>query len=127
MAWLTSSQVIIGGTASIGAVSTGTALTVIPFGTEGSFIRSEPGYAVQLDAAFTHGTDFIRLDPSGKHARLDVTSILKDKSGAALSFKYSGILTMTTELTKVLNGSPDARTTGFGNACKSMRSLLYRS
>jgi len=109
-------HVVIGGTASIGAVARGGALTVVPFGTEYSFIRSEPGYPVQLDAVFTHGSDFIRLDPSGKNARLDVTSILKDKSGATLSFKYSGILTMTAELRAVLSGSPDAKTTGFGNA-----------
>jgi hypothetical protein len=127
MAWLTSSQVVIGGTASIGAVAKGGALTVVPFGTEYSFIRSEPGYPVQLDAVFTHGSDFIRLDPSGKNARLDVTSILKDKSGATLSFKYNGILTMTAELRAVLSGSPDAKTTGFGNACKSKLLPLYGS
>jgi len=70
-------------------------LTVVPFITDGSFLRSEPGYPVKVDATFVHGSDFIRGDPSGKHVRLDVNSVLKDKSGAIISYKYSGIIQMT--------------------------------
>ena len=70
-------------------------MTVVPFITDGSFLRSEPGYPVKVDATFVHGSDFIRGDPSGKHVRLDVNSVLKDKSGAIISYKYSGIIQMT--------------------------------
>lgn len=111
-------MVVIDSTTSIGAVSNGTALTVVPFASEDSFVRSEPSYPVQVDAVFTHGSDFIRLDPSGNYSRLDVTSILKDKSGAAISFKYSGLLTMTPGVRAIFGGSPDAKTTGFGDACE---------
>lgn len=81
-------------------------------------MRSAPDYPIQLDAIFTNGLDFIRMDPSGKHSRLDVNSVLKDKSGAALGFRYSGILSMTPGVLAVLGGSPDAKTTDFGDACK---------
>jgi len=63
-----------------------------------------------------HGADFIRGDPSGKHVRLDVNSILKDKSGAVISFKYSGIINVTEGVAAVLSGHADAKTTEFGDA-----------
>ena len=115
---LTCQSVVIDAAISVGAVSKGAALTVVPLATEESFIRSEPNYPVQVNAVFTHGSDFIRLDPSGKASRLDVTSILKDKTGAVISFQYSGIVTMTPDVRAVLGGDPEAKTTGFGNACK---------
>lgn len=99
-------------------MSRGAALTVVPFGSENSFVRSEADYPVQIDAIFTHGSDFIRLDPSGEHSRLDVTSVLKDRGGAVISFKYSGILSMSAGVRAVLGGSPGAKTTDFGDVCK---------
>jgi len=100
---------------SVGAVSSGAPLTVAPFASENSFLRSEDDYPIKVDAIFAHGSDFIRQDPSGKHLRLDVTSVLKDKTGSVISFKYSGIITLTPEIGAVLGGSKDAKTTEFGN------------
>jgi hypothetical protein len=54
-------------------------------------------------------------DPSGKHVRLDVNSVLKDASGAYISYKYSGIIDMKPGPTAVLTGSSDAKTT---DVCK---------
>jgi len=64
------------------------------------------------------GSDFIRKDPSGKHVRLDVNSVLKDKSGAIISYKYSGIIELTPGSAAVLTGNKDAKTTDFGDARK---------
>jgi len=108
-------HVVLGSSVSVGSVSKGAPLTVVPFALENSFIRSEPGYPVKVDAVFIHGSDFIRQDPSGKHLRLDVTSVLKDKSGAVISFKYSGIINLTQQIAAVLGDSADAKTTEFGN------------
>jgi hypothetical protein len=47
--------------------------------------------------------------------RLDVNSVLKDKTGALISFKYSGIIGMTPEVGAVLGGAPEAKSTHFGN------------
>jgi hypothetical protein len=109
---------VIDGPEVVGSVSRGAHLTAVPFSTVDSFVRSEPNYPIKIDAVFIHGCDFIRLDPSGKISRLDVTSILKDKSGAVISFKYSGLLSMTPGIRAAMQGSPDAKTTDFGNACK---------
>ena len=59
--------------------------------------------------------------------RLDVNSVLKDKSGAIISYKYSGIITLTPEIGAVLGGTPDAKTTDFGNIgkCNSFRKLSW--
>jgi len=100
---------------SVGSVSQGGSLTVAPFTSEHSFLRSEPGYPVKVDAVFVHGSDFIRGDPSGKHVRLDVNSVLKDKSGAIISYRYSGIIDMKPGPTAVLTGRSDAKTTDFGD------------
>jgi hypothetical protein len=64
------------------------------------------------------------LDPSGKHIRLEVNSILKDKSGALISYKYSGIINITPGVAAVLGGNPDAKTTEFGDACKCLNCHL---
>jgi len=70
-----------------------------------------------------HGSDFIRQDPSGKQVRLDVNSVLKDSSGAFISFKYTGIIDVTPGVAAVFGASPDAATTPFGNACKFFNSV----
>ncbi|CAG8982758.1 hypothetical protein HYALB_00001039 [Hymenoscyphus albidus] len=110
-------QIVMDPSFSVGSVSKGAPLTIVPFGTTqgAGFIRSEPDYPIKVDAVFEHGSDFIRQDPSGKHLRLDVNSIAKDKSGAMISYKYTGIVTITPEIGAVLTGSPDAKTTSFGS------------
>jgi len=47
---------------------------------------------------------------------LDVNSVLKDKSGAVISYRYSGVIALTPGSGLVLSGSPDAKTTEFGDA-----------
>ncbi|KUJ20529.1 uncharacterized protein LY89DRAFT_640150 [Mollisia scopiformis] len=100
---------------TVGAVSKGAPLAVVPFVTQHSFLKSEPDYPIKVDAVFTHGADYIRQDPSGKLVRLDVNSILNDKSGAIIVYKYSGIVTLTEPTGKVLGGAEDAKTTDFGD------------
>lgn len=115
---LTSFQIVIDPPVAVGGVSRGAPLVVVPFLTENSYLRSEPDYPVKVDAVFIHGSDFIRQDPSGSHVRLDVNSILKDKSGAVISYKYSGIIRVTPEVGAVLGGAKEAMTTKFGDACE---------
>ncbi|RQM05743.1 hypothetical protein DH86_00004122, partial [Scytalidium sp. 3C] len=107
------SQVEIQPPYSAGSVARGHSLTIVPF--EGGSVKSEPSYPIQIDGTFTHGSDFIRTDPDGKFSRLQVTSVLKDKSGACLSYGYTGIITMNEAIMKVFSGAPDAKTTEFGN------------
>ena len=42
----------------------------------------------------------------------------RDKSGALLYMHYTGIVEITPGVGAILSGSPDAKTTDFGNACK---------
>ncbi|KAK2626888.1 hypothetical protein QTJ16_004063 [Diplocarpon rosae] len=103
---------------AVGAVSRGAPLVVVPFLTQHCYLRSEPDYPIKVDAVFVHGSDFspqIRQDPVGGHVRLEVNSILSDKSGAFISYKYSGIIKVTPEIGAVLAGDPLARTTSFGD------------
>ena len=83
------------------------------------FVRSEPSYPIQLDAVFAHGADYIKADPDGKHVRLEVQSLLKDKkSGACVRFNYTGTIGMEGPNGKVLRGEADAASTEHGDACK---------
>lgn len=111
-------------TISVGSVSSGGPLTVAPFGQANSYVRSVQGYPIHVNSVFIHGSDFIRQDPSGKHVRLDVNSVLKDVSGAILSFKYTGIINMTPGVAAIFGDSPDAATTPFGDACKLFSFLV---
>ena len=42
----------------------------------------------------------------------------RDKSGALVYLSYSGVVDITPELGLILGGSPDAKTTAFGNSCR---------
>jgi len=108
-------QIEIDAPLSPGSVSRGAALTVVPFKPNSGFLKSEDSYPIKIDAIISHGSDFIRTDPSGKHCRLQVTSVAKDKSGAIISYAYTGIVTITPEIIAVLSGSLNAKTTDFGN------------
>ncbi|KAK0104521.1 hypothetical protein ONS95_004810 [Cadophora gregata] len=111
-------NIVIDAPVTVGAVSKGAPLFVVPFLTENTnnFLKSEPEYPIQVDAVFVHGNDFIRQDPSGQHVRLDVNSVMKDKSGAFISYKYSGIINVTPGVGAVLTGDASAKTTPFGDA-----------
>jgi hypothetical protein len=102
----------------VGSVSQGNTLVHVSFHPNVGFLRSEEGYPVKVDAVFVHGSDYIRADPSGKYVRLEVSSLLKDKSGAAIRYDYTGTIDTTGPAGKVLSGHPDAATTDFGDACK---------
>ncbi|EJT76129.1 hypothetical protein GGTG_06052 [Gaeumannomyces tritici R3-111a-1] len=82
---------------------------------EGS-LRSEPGYEVQFDGVFAHGSDYIRPDADGRYARLDVNSLLRDsKSGALLRYGYTGNLALIDPIKLVLGDKPEAKSTDFGH------------
>lgn len=49
--------------------------------------------------------------------------MLKDKSGAIISYKYSGVINMRPEPAAVLTGQKDAKTTNFGDVRKCFRTL----
>ncbi len=77
-----------------------------------------------MDAAFVHGSDYIRGDPDGEHVRLEVSSLMKDsKTGAFLRYNYTGTIAMGGPAAKVLTGHPEAATTSFGEVCQSRPSL----
>jgi len=44
-----------------------------------------------IDAVFIGAADYARNDATGRHARLDVNSASKGKSGALISSGYNGI------------------------------------
>jgi len=82
----------------------------------GGSVKSEPGYPLKLDAKFVHGADFIKFDPNGKYARLEVQSLLKDEAtGGLVRLNYNGNVSLAGGMGKVLRGDSDAATTEFGD------------
>lgn len=57
---LTPLQIVLDSPVSVGSVSRGGHLTVAPFVSDNSFLRSERDYPLKIDAIFLHGSDFIR-------------------------------------------------------------------
>ena len=97
----------------VGALSTGTSLVHLPFVPNSGLFKSEPDYPIKVDAVFVHGADYIKVDKDGKHARLEVQSILKAAQGS-LRYNYSGTVDLTGPGGKVLRAESDAATTDFG-------------
>ncbi len=54
--------------------------------------------------------------------RIPLLTCPRDKSGALVYLSYNGVVDITPELGLVLAGSPDAKTTAFGNSCKCLLS-----
>ncbi|KAI9819988.1 MAG: hypothetical protein M1827_006558 [Pycnora praestabilis] len=99
----------------VGSASRGTPLAVVPM--VGGTIKSEQGFEPKLDAEFVGpAMDVIHNDPSGKHMRLDATGVVKNKSDDALvHLHYTGVIDITPGVAALLSGSPEAKTTDFGN------------
>jgi hypothetical protein len=110
-------QIVLDPRQPVGAVSSSGPLTLAPFHPSGS-LKSEPGYPISVDATFVHGSDYIRQDASQKHVRLDVNSLLKDKSGAMIKFDYSGVIELSPQTGMALTGAEGAKTTDFGDVRK---------
>ncbi|KAI4125977.1 MAG: hypothetical protein LQ347_005158 [Umbilicaria vellea] len=88
----------------------------------GGTVKSESGFSPAIDAEFVGtGADYIHNDPSGKHMRLNAHGVIKDKSGSMIYLNYTGVVDSTPELGAILGGSPDAKTTPFGNSFVEMR------
>ncbi|KAK0617908.1 hypothetical protein B0T17DRAFT_315157 [Bombardia bombarda] len=113
-------QVVIDPLNVIGPLATGPALFQIPFKPSSGTVTSHPSYAVKLDADILHGADYIKADPAGSSssiARLEVQSVIKDKTTGALArFNYTGFVNTAGPAGKVLRGEADAKTTPFGDA-----------
>ncbi|KAL9026394.1 MAG: hypothetical protein Q9196_004933 [Gyalolechia fulgens] len=89
---------------------------------------SHPTFKPVFDAVFEGGgTDYIRNDPDGKHMRLDAHAVMRfaclasklsmdKKLGGLVYVHYTGVIGITPELGLVLSGSPEAKSTEFGDA-----------
>ncbi|KAL1879934.1 hypothetical protein VTK73DRAFT_6630 [Phialemonium thermophilum] len=110
-------QIVLEPPSSVGSGSRGSSLLHVTFSKDSGFLRSEPSYPVRVDAVFVHGADFIKLDPDGRHARLDVQSLLRDKivPNGFIRFNYTGTVDMSSSAGKVLRNDPDAQSTDYGD------------
>ena len=87
----------------------------------GIVMKSEPGFSPALDAELVgrSANDYIHMDPSGTHLRLNAHGVVKDKAtGGFVYLNYQGVVQLTPELGLVLSGNPDAKSTEFGGSCK---------
>ncbi|KAH6697410.1 hypothetical protein F5X68DRAFT_226785 [Plectosphaerella plurivora] len=99
----------------VGKLFTGQSLTVVPI-TSGN-ISSVPGFGIPLDAEVVFGSDSVTLDPSGKHVRIHVEAVVKNKKdGALATYSYVGIVKVDPAYVLLVTGDPNAKTTEFGSA-----------
>ncbi|KAL9107723.1 MAG: hypothetical protein Q9227_007438 [Pyrenula ochraceoflavens] len=71
----------------------------------GGTLTSSPSFSPSINAEFKGtGNDYIHSDPDNGRMRLDAHGVLE-------------IVDLTPEISAVLSGSPDAKTTDFGNSC----------
>ena len=109
-------QVPVAPATLIGTLSAGQTLVHLPFVPDSGYLKSEPSYPIQIDAVFSHGADYVKVDKDGKFARLEVQSVLKTAKGEALRYNYTGTVDLSSPGGKILRGESDAATTQFGDA-----------
>jgi len=100
----------------IGYGSRGSLLNIAPM--TGGSLKSEPGFSPAINASWVgRGADYIHVDPSGKHMRLNAHGVVKDEATSGLVYlNYTGVVELSPALGKVLSGEPDAKTTDFGDS-----------
>lgn len=81
-------------------------------------IETVPGFEPAFKATFGFGADWLSFDPDGKFGRIDLKAMAKTDDGHSISFGYVGIITIDEGVSKLFNGSKDAKTVPFGNASK---------
>ncbi|KAK2768936.1 hypothetical protein CKAH01_00543 [Colletotrichum kahawae] len=119
-------QIHLGTPSPIGTLAHGPSQLHAPFLPDAGALVSEPDYPLRIDAVFLHGSDFLRFDPDGSRARLEVASALRDRAtGAVIRFDYTGTIDISGPAGRVLKDLPGAGTTEFGDACEF--SMLFSS
>ncbi|KAF2027666.1 hypothetical protein EK21DRAFT_102370 [Setomelanomma holmii] len=93
----------------------GSQLVIVPM--VSGTVKSEEGFEPKLDAEL-HGVgyDYIHNDASGSHMRLDVRSQVKNNDGTVFAMYYKGTVALTAGVKAILGGSPDAKTTEYGDS-----------
>ncbi|KAF1846740.1 uncharacterized protein K460DRAFT_285530 [Cucurbitaria berberidis CBS 394.84] len=93
----------------------GSQLVIVPM--VSGTVKSEPGFEPKLDGEL-HGVgyDYIHNDAGGENMRLDVRSQVKNSDGTILAMYYKGTVAVTSGVQAILSGSPDAKTTDYGDS-----------
>ncbi|KAE8828960.1 hypothetical protein PTNB73_05909 [Pyrenophora teres f. teres] len=93
----------------------GPGLVIVPM--VSGTIKSEGGFEPKLDGEL-HGVgyDYIHNDTNGGNMRLDVRSQVKTADGTILAMYYKGTVALTPGVVAMLSGSPDAKTTDYGDS-----------
>ncbi|TGZ82113.1 hypothetical protein EX30DRAFT_370790 [Ascodesmis nigricans] len=73
------------------------------------------------DTTLLSGGDWAIIDPSSKHARLDVRLLLSTPSKDVINIEYQGIVKLDESIGKVLGGAEDAKTTSWGGAVVGLK------
>ncbi|EXJ84801.1 hypothetical protein A1O3_05473 [Capronia epimyces CBS 606.96] len=97
----------------VGKVDSGSQLSVALVDT--GTVKSEPGFSPAIDAKVEFGTDHFNVTDDHRFVHLDVKAVLTNNDGATISYTYKGHLEVTPELGLIFAGSPEAKTTDFGN------------
>ncbi|KAJ0420301.1 hypothetical protein BJY00DRAFT_313240 [Aspergillus carlsbadensis] len=80
-------------------------------------LTSEPGFPTPVDAELVFGSDYVRMETSQTHVRINVNAVMQDKAtGSFISYAYKGIIEVNAAFRAIFARSPDAATTGFGNS-----------
>ncbi|KAG9377957.1 DUF3237 domain containing protein [Pyrenophora tritici-repentis] len=93
----------------------GPGLVIVPM--VSGTVKSERGFEPKLDGEL-HGVgyDYIHNDTNGGNMRLDVRSQVKTDDGTILAMYYKGTVALTPGVVAMLSGSPDAKTTDYGDS-----------
>ncbi|KAI1953832.1 hypothetical protein LOZ05_002556 [Ophidiomyces ophidiicola] len=83
----------------------------------GGSIKSEPGFAPAFNGKFVGtGNDYISVDADGKRLRLNAHGVIQTEDGASVYLHYTGIVSVSPELTAILSGESESITTPFGDS-----------
>ncbi|KAI1910535.1 hypothetical protein LOZ12_004469 [Ophidiomyces ophidiicola] len=108
-------QVFIEPPTTVGNSSRKCNLLVTPM--VGGSIKSEPGFAPAFNGKFVGtGNDYISVDADGKRLRLNAHGVIQTEDGASVYLHYTGIVSVSPELTAILSGESESITTPFGDS-----------
>ncbi|KAL8907094.1 MAG: hypothetical protein Q9171_005999 [Xanthocarpia ochracea] len=106
----------------LGTIHNGSKLS--HYGTPTGTIKSVPGFEPAFKANVDFGADWLSFDPDGHHARIDLRGMARTEQGHAIDFRYTGVIKMPPEVSKIFNMDPDMATVPFGHASESFATSI---
>ncbi|KAL8366733.1 hypothetical protein RB595_010543 [Gaeumannomyces hyphopodioides] len=108
-----------GGQFPCGQIHSGCTLVMVPL--TGGYVKSVEGFDVQVDMEVKGGEDWFEIDNDMKTGQLKINALASDAEGRCVRFIINGLTPITENISALMSGDPDAKTSDWGFGVNAIR------